>query len=105
MLRHRNQALLHLDPVTKPPKWQNSLHDASPYLTIGISLAGAVLFYVGLGYLVDKWMDTSPTFLLVGGGLGIITFFIQLYRVATEMAALDKKKKADQKERGSSESI
>ncbi len=102
MPRLQNLAHSLSDPVTKPPKWQHSLNDASPYLTIGISLAGAVLVYVGIGYLIDRWMGTSPWFLLLGGVFGIITFFIQLIRITKQLSSQDQKRKADEKANRSS---
>ena len=39
---------------------------------IGLQLAASVLVGLGLGYLVDKFLHTSPWFLLVGLMLGII---------------------------------
>jgi len=81
--------------VIKPKKWQNNLHDVSPYLTVGISLSGAVLFYVGVGYWVDRWLNTSPVYLLIGSGLGIVTFFIQFYRIVKQMTSAEREKKAN----------
>jgi len=88
--------------VIKPKKWQNSLGESSPYLSVGISLAGAMLVYVGLGYLVDRWFDTSPTYLIVGSIAGMISFFVQLFRLTKEMTARDKRIKADQQKSKSS---
>jgi F0F1-type ATP synthase assembly protein I len=82
--------------VTKNPKWQNSLHDASPFLTVGISLAGAMLFYVGAGYLIDRWLDTSPRYLIVGSAIGMVSFFIQLFRI-TKLLSAEAKKNHDEK--------
>ena len=79
--------------MTKPPKWQKGLGDASPYLSIGISLAGAMLVYVGIGYAVDRWLDTSPTYLIVGSVAGMISFFVQLFRLTNEMTARENRKK------------
>lgn len=39
---------------------------------LGGLLAGAVVFFTGLGLLVDQVADSSPTGTLVGIGLGIV---------------------------------
>jgi len=65
--------------------WQQGVQDSGEFVGVGIQLAGSVLLYVGIGYLVDRWQDTSPTFLLVGAGLGMVTFFVQLVRVVNRM--------------------
>ncbi|HAY36940.1 MAG: AtpZ/AtpI family protein [Bacteroidetes Order II. Incertae sedis bacterium] len=71
--------------MTDGPNWQSSLKDASPYLTIGIQLAGSMLFYVGVGYFMDKWLDTTPWLLVTGSVVGMAAFFIQLVRIAKEV--------------------
>ncbi len=67
--------------------WQKSMLESSPYLGLGFQLAGAVLIYVGVGFLVDTWLDTSPWGLVGGAVVGMIAFFIQLARVVRKMNA------------------
>ena len=69
----------------KPRNWQGGIKDASPYLTIGIQLTGSMLFYIGVGYLLDRWLDTTPWLLVAGSVVGMIAFFVQLLRVAKEV--------------------
>lgn len=35
-----------------------------------------------LGYVVDRWLDTSPWFLAIGVGLGAFSGFRALYRMS-----------------------
>ena len=65
--------------------WRTGLRESSPYLTLGIQLAGAVLVYVGIGYLIDRWLNTSPWFLVGGAVVGMVAFFVQLVRVVKQM--------------------
>jgi len=51
--------------------WTRALRDAGPYLSLGATLATTVLLGVGLGYGADRWWGTQPTFLLLGGVLGV----------------------------------
>ncbi len=44
---------------------------AVEFLTLGLTLAVTILVCGGLGYLVDRWLGTSPAFTLVGLVLGI----------------------------------
>jgi F0F1-type ATP synthase assembly protein I len=39
-------------------------------------LAGFVL-----GYLVDKWLDSAPLFMLVFAGLGAVGGFLKVYKL------------------------
>ena len=50
------------------------------YLALGAQLAGSVLGGVALGYLLDRWLSTSPWLLLIGSILGIVSGLIQLYK-------------------------
>lgn len=81
--------------MAQDPGWQGGLKEAAPYLSIGMQLAGTMVVYVGLGWLVDRWQDTTPIFLIVGGVLGMIAFFVQLLRVSHELSSRQKKKSKD----------
>ncbi|MFT4603469.1 MAG: F0F1-type ATP synthase assembly protein I [Rhodothermales bacterium] len=67
--------------------WQKSMLESSPYVGLGFQLAGAVLIYVGIGFFVDRWLDTSPWGLVTGAVVGMIAFFLQLVRVVRRMNA------------------
>ena len=75
--------------MTEQPEehdWHDDVKDASPYLTIGIQLAGAMLFYVAVGYFLDRWLDTKPWLLVAGSVVGMIVFFIQLIRITKDVS-------------------
>ena len=44
---------------------------AVEFLTLGLTLAVTILVGGALGYLVDRWLGTSPVFTLIGLVLGI----------------------------------
>ena len=75
--------------------WQRGLKEAAPYLSIGMQLAGTMVVYVGLGWLVDRWLETTPTFLIVGGVLGMVAFFVQLLRVTHELSERNRRSKKE----------
>lgn len=80
-------------PANKPgkdthgsvPVWHEKLGPSGQYLGLGLQLAGSVLLYVGLGYFLDRWLDTSPWLLLTGSLVGMVAFFVQIVRVVREM--------------------
>jgi len=53
-----------------------------------------MLVYVGLGYLADWWFETAPTFLITGGVIGMIAFFVQVVRLTNVLTAENQAKKA-----------
>lgn len=46
------------------------------------TLVGGILLLGGIGYALDRWMDTSPWFLMAGLVLGIIVGFYELVKIA-----------------------
>jgi ATP synthase protein I len=53
--------------------------------TVGMSMVFAIAIGAGIGYYLDKWLDTSPWLLLVFFGFGIIAAFKNLHRMHKKM--------------------
>ena len=64
--------------------------DVAPYLTLGIQLAAAVVFFFLIGWWLDTRMETSPTFKLIGLLLGFVGGMIKFFRSAAEMSNKEK---------------
>lgn len=75
-------------PGDPPPStWQTILRDAGPYLHLGMQLGLSVAFFVGLGYLLDRWLGTMPWFLIGMALVGMVAAFVHLVRVSSNMNA------------------
>lgn len=61
--------------------FQRTLRQAGPAASAGYTLIGAVIFLGLGGWLLDKWLMTSPWFLIVGLLLGVIVGFYELAKV------------------------
>jgi F0F1-type ATP synthase assembly protein I len=48
-------------------------------LAKGAEHAGVILFFFGLGWLVDRWLGTKPIFMIVLMVLGIVGQFARLW--------------------------
>ncbi len=62
------------DPGPRSPvagRGPDPVRGAVEFLTLGLTVAVALLVCGALGYLVDRWLGTSPWFTLVGVVLGI----------------------------------
>ncbi|GIV58127.1 MAG: AtpZ/AtpI family protein [Bacteroidetes bacterium] len=70
-----------------PRDWHASLRAAGPYVGLGLQLAMTMVFFVGGGYLLDRWLGTLPWLLLAGAFVGIAAIILQIYRVSAEMEA------------------
>lgn len=62
----------------------DGMRAAGPYLGLGLQIAAAMLFFVGLGYLADRMLGTTPWGLLVGAVLGMVGIVALVVRVANE---------------------
>jgi F0F1-type ATP synthase assembly protein I len=60
---------------------QKILRESGPAAAASYSLIGAVLLLGGLGYLLDKYLNTRPWLLLVGLFLGLTVGFYELIKV------------------------
>ena len=58
--------------------FQDVVQRAGPAAAAGYTLIGALLFLGGVGYALDRWLDTAPWCLVGGLILGIIVGFYQL---------------------------
>ncbi len=73
--------------------WQADLQASSSFLTIGVQLAGSMLVYIFIGYLLDRWLDTTPWLLIVGAVVGMVAFFFQLFKLVKRLEADAKSRK------------
>lgn len=81
----------------KPPPTVKATSDK---LGIGIDVALVTLVFLGLGFLLDKWLDTKPVFMIVLVCLALIGEFVRFwYDYDARMKALE----AERAERGRSQ--
>jgi ATP synthase protein I len=50
-------------------------------LRVGTEIVASTVIGLGMGYYIDKWLDTRPVFLLLFFLFGVIAGFLNLYRV------------------------
>jgi F0F1-type ATP synthase assembly protein I len=58
--------------------FQENLTRSGPVAVASYTLIGAIILLGGIGYAVDRWLGTSPWFLLCGLLLGLIVGFYEL---------------------------
>ena len=59
-------------------RMQENVRRAGPAASASYTLIGAILLLGGVGFAVDRWLDTAPWCMLVGLLLGIIVGFYEL---------------------------
>jgi F0F1-type ATP synthase assembly protein I len=72
------------------PSLGQAYRDAAPFLTMGIQLAAAVVFFFLIGWWLDSHFETSPAFKLAGLVIGFVGGMIKFFRSAAEMSKKDK---------------
>lgn len=70
-------------PKSKTRSFVQSYAQASQYIGAGIQLAVSVFLCLLGGAWLDRKIDTSPLFLILGTFLGAAAGFYNLYKIAT----------------------
>ena len=60
---------------------EQNLTSHEPAILTSYGLVGAILLFGGAGYLLDRWLETAPWFLVAGFATGILVGFFRLYRL------------------------
>ncbi len=57
----------------------------APYLTLGLQLAAAVIFFFLIGWWLDSRYDTAPLFMLCGIVVGFVGGMIKFLKSVAEL--------------------
>ena len=60
---------------------QKIIRQSGPAMGASYTLIGAILILGTLGYFIDKWLDSSPLFLILGLAIGIIIGFYEIAKI------------------------
>jgi F0F1-type ATP synthase assembly protein I len=58
--------------------FQDNVVRAGPVASASYTLIGAIILLGGIGYAIDRWLGTTPWFLLAGLLLGLVVGFYEL---------------------------
>jgi F0F1-type ATP synthase assembly protein I len=64
----------------EPESREQALGKGYKYLAMGLRFAGAILVFLFGGFFLDRWLHTTPVFLLSGTFLGAGLGFLSVYR-------------------------
>ena len=76
--------------ISRPPEGRGdeaggSLAGLSVAFRIGLELVSALVVGVGIGYLLDLWLETTPLFLVVFFFVGAAAGMLNVYRSASSI--------------------
>jgi F0F1-type ATP synthase assembly protein I len=57
-----------------------SLGEGYKYVSLGMTFAGGIILFMGLGFLLDRWLNVLPLFTVAGTLGGAVLSFISVYR-------------------------
>lgn len=72
---------------------------AGPYLTLGLQIAFGMAFFVGLGYVLDQALDSTPWGMIGGAVLGMVAVFTLVLRLARQADARQRADRAADRSR------
>ena len=61
---------------------QDNISRSGPAAAASYTLVGGILLLGGIGYALDRWLETSPWFLLAGLATGMVVGFYELVKTA-----------------------
>jgi len=59
--------------------------------TMGLNLAGGTLIGAGMGYLLDRWLDTKPWLTLVFLAFGVAAGYRMIYQDLSKLMRMESK--------------
>ncbi|MBT3478679.1 MAG: AtpZ/AtpI family protein [Candidatus Marinimicrobia bacterium] len=59
-------------------QFQKFVRQAGPSAAAAYTLMGSILFLGGIGYFIDQYFNSSPLYLLIGLGFGLVIGFYEL---------------------------
>jgi ATP synthase protein I len=62
------------------------LGEGYKYVSLGLMFAGGIVAFLLLGFGLDRWLGTTPLFILIGTFLGTVLSFLTVYRKLEEEA-------------------
>ena len=67
---------------------------------LGWQIASTLIVFTFGGYWLDRWLGTKPWLLLAGATVGMISIFVQIYRISVDLNQADKKRSRNRKSEG-----
>ena len=62
-------------------KQEDTHHGHQWGLRVGTEIVASTMIGLGIGFLLDRWLDTRPVFLIIFAIFGLAAGFINLYQL------------------------
>lgn len=57
-----------------------ALGEGYKYVSLGMTFAGGIILFMGVGFLLDRWLGLLPLFTISGTLIGSVLSFISVYK-------------------------
>jgi F0F1-type ATP synthase assembly protein I len=83
--------------MTPEPNTSQQVGAGYKYVSLGITFAGGIIFFMGLGYWLDRRFGLTPIGTVAGTLLGAVLSFLVVYRRLQADAEQDRARRAGRK--------
>ena len=81
------------EPESTRSPLSRTYRELAPYLGLGIQFVISLVIFILLGYWLDKKLESSPLYILIGVFLGLFSGFFNLFRVVSRMDKKEENKR------------
>jgi len=65
--------------MKEPLESPRELGEGYKYVSLGLTFAGGIIFFMGMGFLLDRWLGWTPVLTVVGTLVGSVMSFLNIY--------------------------
>lgn len=65
--------------MKEPSGSSREMGEGYKYVSLGLTFAGGIIIYAGIGYLLDGWLGWTPILTVAGTLLGAVLSFLKMY--------------------------
>jgi len=65
--------------MQEPTGTPRELGEGYKYVSMGLTFAAGIIFFLGVGWLLDRWLGWTPILTVAGTLLGAVMSFLNIY--------------------------
>jgi F0F1-type ATP synthase assembly protein I len=65
--------------MKEPSGSSREVGEGYKYVSLGLTFAGGIIFFMGMGFLLDRWLGWMPILTVTGTLVGAVLSFLNVY--------------------------
>jgi len=65
--------------MKEPSGSSREMGEGYKYVSLGLTFAGGIILFMGIGFLLDRWLGWMPVLTVAGTLLGAVLSFLNVY--------------------------